>query len=610
VKVVLGLLTIANIQIVSIEEYMKKLFNIGLVLCALFCVLLVGASFALKAYLSDARLRSMIVPPMEKALGRTVDIGQINVSLFSGVQVYDFSIKEANGADDFISSSRFVIFYNLLPLIQGKFVISEIRFVDPSIHVFRDYDGVFNFQSLVVLTKKKKAAEQEKSEPVAATAQSSLPFSVEIENFVIENGMVSVRDELGMLPETNVITNSEIHLGVGHNVTDYYYNGEIRFIIDTLYKGVELHNEGRVGFDETRCDYSADILLDKQGLQITGSVADYKAGGIPPLIFNLYSEELNVDRLLQSLANLSQKSEDKKAQPSEAVAEKKPEFAGVPPELNVHGEIQFNKVKMKGLLVEDFKLQYGLEKSVFTITDLKGRTLGGEIRGEVAADLQAEPSYEGKFAGHEFQLGEIQKTYIAYSPATMTGGVSGAISFKGSGIDPEVIKQRLSATGEYSLHDGMISGSDVTRSLAALLNMRELQDLPITKMGGHFEIKKGKLHFNASTNSAYFDGKSAGMIGLNGAIHVPVTMMLSPRLSQQLERRLEAAQYMEKENGRTIVHFMVDGSVTKPKVKLDVAKTGTKAAGKAIDELVKDGSEDEKAAGEAVKSVLDELFGQ
>lgn len=588
---------------------MKKLFNIGLVLCALFCVLLVGASFALKAYLSDARLRSLIVPPLEKTLGRTVDIGQINVSLFSGVQVYDFSIKEANGADDFISSSRFVIFYNLLPLIQGKFVISEIRFVDPSIHVFRDTDGVFNFQSLVILTKKKKEAEQGDSEQVSVAEQPSLPFSVEVENFVIENGMVSVRDELGVLPETNVITNSEIHLGVGHNVTDYYYNGEIRFIIDTLYKGVELHNEGRVGFDETRCDYSADILLDKQGLQITGSVADYKAG-YPPLIFNMYSEELNVDRLLQSLANLSQKSEEKEARKPEVVVQKKPEFAGVSPELNVHGEIQFNKVKMKGLLVEDFKLQYGLEKSVFTITDLTGRTLGGEIRGEVTADLQTDPSYEGKFAGHEFQLGQIQKTYIAHSPATMTGGVSGAISFKGSGIDPEVIKQKLSATGEYSLHDGMISGSDITRSLAALLNMRELQDLPITKMGGHFEIRNGKLHFNASTNSAYFDGKSAGTIGLNGAVHVPVTMMLSPRLSQQLERRLEAAQYMEKENGRTIVHFMVDGSVTKPKVKLDVAKSGTKAAGKAIDELVKDGSEEEKAAGEAVKSVLDELFGQ
>ena len=588
---------------------MKKLFNIGLVLCALFCVLLVGASFALKAYLSDARVRNLIVPPVEKALGRTVNIGQINVSLFSGVQVYDFAIKEANGADDFISSSRFVIFYNLLPLIQGKLVISEIRFVDPSIHVLRDKDGVFNFQSLVFLTKKKKEAKQEGVETTPVTEQP-LPFSVEVKNFVIENGMVSVRDELGMLPETSVITNSEIHLGIGHSLKDYYYNGEIRFIVDTLYKGVELHNEGRIGFDETKCDYSAGIFLDKQSLQITGSVADYKSGGMPPLIFNLYSEDLDVDQLLQSLANLSQKTKGQEAPAPEVTAKKAPEALGMSPELNVHGEIQFNKVKMKGLVIEDFKLQYGLEKAVFSVVDLTGRTLGGKIRGKVVADLQAEPIYKGKFAGHEFQLSEIQKTYIAYSPATMTGGVSGAISFKGSGTTPEIIKKRLSATGEYSLHDGMISGSNVTRGLAAVLNMRELQNLPIAKMGGRFEIINGKLHFNASTNSAYFKGKSVGTIDLNGAIHIPVTMSLSPRLSQQLDRRLEAAQYMEKENGRTIVHFLVDGSVTKPKVKLDVAKTGMKAADKAIDNLVKDGSDEEKAAGEAVKSVLDELFGQ
>ncbi len=143
-----------------------------------------------------------------------------------------------------------MVYYNLLPLIQGKFVIREVRFVDPSIHVFRDKNGVFNFQSLVILAKKKKSAKMDDTTPSVAVAdQPLLPFSIDVENFVIENGMVSVRDELGILPETNVITNSEIHLGVGHMLSDYYYNGEIRFIVDTLYKGVELHKEGRVGFE-------------------------------------------------------------------------------------------------------------------------------------------------------------------------------------------------------------------------------------------------------------------------------------------------------------------------------------------------------------------------
>lgn len=588
---------------------MKKLFNIGLVLCALFCVLLVGASFALKAYLSDAKLRSLIVPPMEKSLGRTVDIGQINVSLFSGVQVYDFAIKEANGTDDFVSSSQFVIYYNLLPLIQGKFVISEIRFVDPSIHVFRNKDGEFNFQSLVVLTKKKKAPKNTTVSPVGSD-QPLLPFSIEIENFVIENGMVSVRDELDVLPETDVITNSEIHIGVGHDISDLYYNGEVRFIVDTLYKGVEFHKEGRLNFDETRCEYTADIVIDKQSLQVTGSIEDYRAKGIPPLVFNLYSEELDVDRLLQSLANLSQPEGDESPQPEAAPQPKAVATAGVPPELNVHGEILLNKVNIKGLVVEDFKVQYGLKEAQLSVTDLHARTLGGEIRGELAANLKEVPTYEGKFAGHDFQLGAIQKTYMSYSPASMTGSVGGAISFKGQGTDPEVVKKRLSATGEYTLQDGMISGSDVSRGLAAVLNMKELRDLPIKKMGGRFEIDKGKVRFNAATDSAYFKAKSVGTIGLNGVLNVPVTMSLSPRLSLQLDRRLEAAQYMEKVNGRTQVHFMIDGSMTKPKVKLDVAKTARQATDQAIDKFLEDGSASDKEAGEAVKSVLDELFGQ
>ncbi len=588
---------------------MKKLFNIGMVLCALFCVLLVGASFALKAYLSDGRLRTMIIPPVEKALGRTVEIGQVNVSLFSGVQVYDFVIKEANGTDDFISSSRFVVYYNLLPLLQGKFVISEVRFVDPSIHVLRDKDGVFNFQSLVFLAKKKSAGKGAPSPSVASADQPPLPFRVDVENFVIENGMVSVRDDLGVLPETKVITNSEIHLGVGHTLTDYYYNGEIRFIVDTLYKGVELHNEGRVSFDETRCDYTADLVLDKQKLQVTGSVENYKSG-YPPLIFNLYSEELDVDRLQQSLANLTQTPE---GSGGKAAAAAKPETAGaggVPPELNVHGEVLLSRVKVKGVVVDDLKFQFGLEKAQLSLVDLKGRTLGGEVRGECTADLQGEPSYKGKLAAHEFQLGAIQKTFISHSPAVMTGGVNGAVSFQGRGTDPEVMKRRLTATGEYVLQDGMISGADITRGLAAVLNMQELKDLPIKKMDGRFEVEKGKVRFNSSTDSAWLKGNAAGTIGLNGSLNVPVMLSLSPRLSQQLDRRLEAAQYMEKQNGRTIVHLRLNGNVNKPKVSLDLGKTGKQAADKAIDTLLEGGSEEEKAVGKAVKSVLDELFGK
>ncbi len=595
---------------------MKKIFNIGLVLCALFCVLLVGAGFALKAYLSDARLRSLVVPPMEKALGRTVEVGQINVSLFSGVQVYDFAIKEANGSDDFVSSSKFVVFYNLLPLIQGKFVISEIRFVDPSIHVFRDKDGVFNFQSLVFLTKQKKAAEKSGgSRTMALADQPLLPFSVEIKNFVIENGMVSVRDEQNILPETDVITNSEIHLGVGHNVSDYYYSGEVRFIVDTLYKGVEFHKEGRVGFDETRCDYTADIMIDKQSLQVTGSIENYKAQGLPPIVFNLYSEELDVDRLLQSFANLRREKVGdevpvaKVARPKATSPAVGPS-ASISPEFNVHGEILLNKVQVKGLLLEDLQFQYGLENGHFSLLDLKGRTMGGEISGEVSADLTNVPTYEGKLTGHDFQLGAIQENYMAYSLATMTGSVGGAISFKGQGLEPEVMKKRLSATGEYTLQDGMISGSDVGRGLAAVLNMRELKDLPLKKMGGRFEIAKGNVRFNATTESAYFKAKSVGTIGLNGVLDVPVAMSLSPRLSGQLERRLEAAQYMEKQNGRTLVHFKIDGSMTKPRVKLDVARTAIQATDQAIDKFLENGSASEREAGEVVKSVLDELFGQ
>ncbi len=590
---------------------MAKFFKFIIVLGALLVVLLVGASLVLRAYLTDARVRAMIIPPAEKVLGRPVEIGHVKVSLFSGIQVYDFVIKEENGQDDFISSGQFVLSYELLPLLQKKLVFRDIRLVDPAIRVVRDWRGVFNFASLAVLSKKEEGATAQPAP--GAGGPLELPFAVEVKNFSLENGTVKVQDALEEIPTTDVIANADIALEMGRTLADLRYRGDFRFVVDTVYKGLQVHKEGKVDFDQEKLGFTVDLSLDQQSLQLSGSVAKFMdTSKLPPVVVNVSGQEVDIDQLLASFAVLSEKSGAKKStKPKPAVTPGKKPGPLVPADLSVKGEVRIVKARYQKMEMSDFHLNYTLNKGVFTLSDLTGKTMGGEMRGEAVVHLKEVPTYEGKLGMHGLQLSDLQTTFIANSPAQTLGALSGAMTFNGRGISPEQIKKQISALGEFSTQGARITGADFSKTMASLLDLPELRDLDLQDMAGTFAIKKGVAQIRSQATSSSFVAKMNGSAGLDGSLNLPVSLSLSPRLSARLESRLKAARYMEKQGDRILVHLAVGGMATNPKVTLDTSQVRRQATGTLIDEVLgEDASPEEKAAGEAVKGLLDNLFGK
>ncbi|MEN8258066.1 MAG: AsmA family protein [Thermodesulfobacteriota bacterium] len=590
---------------------MAKFFKFIIILGALLVVALVGASFALRAYFTDSRIRAMIIPPAEKILGRTVEIGHVKVSLLSGLQVYDFVVKEENGQDNFVSSSQFVLSYELLPLLQKKVVFRDVRLVDPSIRVARDWRGVFNFASLALLDKKEApSAEQEPGQ--STKDQAALPFNVVVKNFSLENGTVQVLDALEEIPATDVIANADIGLEMGKTIADMRYNGNLRFVVDTVYKGLEVHEEGKIDFDQEKLGFTVDLTLDKQSLQLSGSVAQYMdTSHLPPVVVNVSSPEVNIDQLLASLAILSEKDSSQPAKPKPAPIPGKKSGPLVPKDLSAKGEVRIVKALYQQMEMSDFQLNYTLEKGVFTVSDLKGTSMGGEMRGEAVVQLKEVPTYEGKMGMHGLQLSELQNTFFANSPAQTLGALSGAMTFDGRGINPDQIKKNISALGEFSMPGARITGADFTKALASLLDLQELNDLDLQDMAGSFSIKKGVAQIRSSTKNSSFFAEMNGSVGLDGSLNLPVSLSLSPHLSSRVASRLKAARYLEKKGDRIQVYLAVDGMATSPRVNFDRRQVRRQATGTLIDEVLgEDASPEEKAAGEAVKGLLDNLFGK
>ena len=78
-------------------------------LIALVVIVVVGVNIAVRTYLTDERIKGLVVPQAEKALGRKVDIGEISVGLLKGITIRDFSVKENNGTSNFIKIDSFVV---------------------------------------------------------------------------------------------------------------------------------------------------------------------------------------------------------------------------------------------------------------------------------------------------------------------------------------------------------------------------------------------------------------------------------------------------------------------------------------------------------------------
>jgi hypothetical protein len=72
---------------------MKKSFRYTAIFFGALFALFIVLSFVVKFYLTDERVRGLLLPRLEEATGRSVAMESIQVGLLRGITVSDFSVK-------------------------------------------------------------------------------------------------------------------------------------------------------------------------------------------------------------------------------------------------------------------------------------------------------------------------------------------------------------------------------------------------------------------------------------------------------------------------------------------------------------------------------------
>jgi AsmA protein len=175
---------------------MKKWTKIFSAAVAVLLVLIVALIVLANILITPERVKATLLPLAEKNLQRKIDFGNIEASLFSGIQIHGLTVYELDGSEVFLSTDLVRLRYQLLPLLAIKVVVDEIRLEKPSIRIVRLKDGRFNFSDLTANSDSKEEKEGAAGNKKPSLDQQGAPINLLVSEVMLQDGHLTFIDHV------------------------------------------------------------------------------------------------------------------------------------------------------------------------------------------------------------------------------------------------------------------------------------------------------------------------------------------------------------------------------------------------------------------------------
>jgi AsmA protein len=279
---------------------MKKVLTI---IVTLSIVVAVALTIFIKIYITPDKVKDLLVPQVEEALGRSVEIGDIRIGILRGIEISDFVLKEADGKTDFFTSDEFVLKYSLLPLLSKKVLINELRMSSPQLRIIRNKEGIYNFESI----GRHEPGERREKRP---SGERGASMSLLVRSISVRDAMFTFEDEKKELPgiKGSVDITTGLQSAKGKSVTT---DGKITITLDEIEKGKTGERIGRISagieygitVDLASEDINirrGDITFQEVPLSLTGHIKNFRSD--PDINLSVSLPETAVDDLVASMA--------------------------------------------------------------------------------------------------------------------------------------------------------------------------------------------------------------------------------------------------------------------------------------------------------------------
>ncbi len=227
---------------------------------ALVIVGLIALVILAKVLVTPERIKSVLLPRVEEALSRKVDIEQIDISFFSGIGLKNLTVMEREGDEPFLAANQVTLRYRFWPLLLMRVEIDEIAIDKPQIQLIRFADGSFNFSDLLQRTGKKPAPKQIDSVPPATESDKGDGIKLLVSRLAIGEGAIRFTDrQADAAPLHYSLENLSLQL------RQFSLSEEFPVELSATLNGADLTVEGRANLAQT----AAEVKVLLSGLEVT-----------------------------------------------------------------------------------------------------------------------------------------------------------------------------------------------------------------------------------------------------------------------------------------------------------------------------------------------------
>jgi len=624
----------------------QKLLKITAICAGIVIALLVALIILIKVMISPEQVKKTLLPRISAAINRQVSLGDVSVSIFSGIRLNDLVIQDKEGSQPFLKAGALRLDYRFWPLLRKRIEIKEIRLESPFLRIVRYADGSFNYSDLTARKEQPAPASPIDLAVSQVTVTNGTmifddrqgpggkPYVAEVSALRMEAKKISLDGEFPVSLQADLPGGATIDIAgtaakVGSTpaiaLTTTLIAKDVAKLVAELPPSVteKAQKLALAGGLELRLKLTGETKTPKQLLQsgeIKLSSIQLTAGGTRPSLSGLLllgkdsieSKDLKVTVAGQQLGvglkgtnliagpimlalaiqgdklDLNQvlpPSAAKPAAPVAGVAAPKAEPGPMNLPLKAGGTVRLNSVLYRTLTISNMSMAWKLADNVFTLDSLKGGLSGGSFSISARVNLGVKGySYNSQLTVQGVQADQLVSAFAPKAAGSVFGSMGFAAQLQGSGTLPESIKRNLSGQGNFAITDGKLTGSGFMEVLAGYLKADQLRVLRFGRYIGTFGIKGGVVTLNSELNGSDARIKTSGTVDFEKRLNMSLDTRLSPAITSQIARG-DFGRYLTDSQGWGVIPLKVSGTIGSPGFSLDAALAGAHLKGKLQEEL-------------------------
>lgn len=519
-----------------LQKHRKLLLILGSIF-ALFLIVLVALPFVIDVN----RFRPEIERQIGSALGRKVQIGDVELALLSGgVKVEKVSIADdpAFGAEPFLTAGSLDVGVEILPLIFSKAIrIESITLREPQLRLIRGNNGKWNYSTIGAAAATPGKSGNPRPAQSKDNSESSRELSIGSLNIV--NGRVLVSSAPRSKPA--------IYEDVDLEASNISHTSVMPFSLSAKTPGSgSVEVEGKVGplnranAEETPLE--AKVELNRMDVAASGFV-DPASGIAGTLDFNG-----------------SVRSDGKTAR--------------------TEGKVKAEKLRVvrgggtaRQPVTFDYATEYDLRRQYGTLT--RGDVRTGSALAKLTGNYQTQGNstvLHMKMSATNTPLSELQGLLPAFG-VVLPGGSSFQTGTVNADLSVDGPVERLVTTGPLSVSNAKLTGFDVASKMAAISSLTGLKgggpDTTIEAFSSNLRVAPEGLVAEKVNLVLPQIGRLTGngTVGANNALN----FKMSAQLSQQAGNLLGGISALGGQAAKNEIPFLIQGTTSNPVFVPDVA---------------------------------------